>query len=1423
MEKRNISKIGLSLLIALAFLIPTGAMADGNGPDNEAGVIQREYQGSGGIGALYNDGPYPVEIINVEVGDATYEPYVDITAAGLYDINITKFRPFFGGDVIEFDGDLDANYSHVHYDDVTEVGTTMFIDIFMAGDCDFIYIYVISNRNIGSFDFLIDEWDGGSVLIDDTTVGVDHIGLGTPAVEIRIPRGMVDTGPCFEYGFVLWYVFWNPPMTRANEGCVDNPLVEAAIIADCECALEKAFVDIYKMDPLPCELIYETDFEDPADIYNNWEAYDLPSWDASSPGGAIDTWRWNDYNSHSPTRSMHNSFIEDSYYGNQQDSLNHVIDNSKHYETIEIEFWHYMDGEEVDRYSGSAYDALADYGVLEYWDGADWEIVPTWYVYDWCDPDEYGYYTEQMWWNTLDEDEESPTYDEIIWQHMKGELTGMETFDEIEIRFRWVSNACNQYEGWFIDDFMTCGVVVPEPDEFVAQMYSPIAFEMCDETMKYTFPRPYEFTEGTYLLKFWLLEEDDCHYAAEGSSQEARFEFEFEVRDFCELSITNEILDADNLFNVGDDLIVEATVTNDGTICCYDIPVTFEVKEKVVTTLFEDFVEGGWYDLSGQKGYDPYSDEAFESGVIEGIDFEASDRVGVWHVVEDFQFVSPNHAWYCAEDRHYPAGLSDHIKIDFDKVGISPGDYRDAVLFDFVGKLNYDIHTDDVLYMFSEIGNTWISWGWTGQLGTKVLYGDTTTGGWIDFSEDEILQEAYGYDFWARHEPFLAGYGDGTWDSLNGIGFMLDNWPRTGTVGDPLGAWSGVLIDDWKIYAIEEGATVYSQTIIIDELCPGETVVLSGCDGFVWQDMPTGLYIECKSVPLDDPIECKYINDDNEACDEFKVTDDVTCMEDCDVEHYDISEDDEENFWHICDAGYDSYLVWQDPETGLNPHSTDNVILLKSDDNSAHPDCEASMDWSADPMGVTISFDTLEDIEGWGGDEGYIEINPGICIHDEPCMSERNWYRFDGPWFWGSFGAFWWWFGFSEVPWDHYDLFLDPADFWSLNTGNNYLVDLPGGFTDDMALRFRATSDGNFASTGWYIDDINISGTNSGTIYETNPCDDMDRFILGYLLGGDWWHWDDGYGGWVCQDVTDGTIPNEIDDVLIWTADTDQAYYAELEFTYTCDLETGYDFAYLGFSDDGTNFVEPVAFSGVEGPDATFTMDITSFLNNPLFIRFRVETDEATKSTVFSVKDICITGFTDKVAPVTLGTLSGTMIHGWYSSAVTFTATATDDVSGVAATYYRIDGGSTMTYTGPVSISVNGPHQIEYWSIDNVGNEEVHKFTPEFMIDTGDAPSVSITAPTNGLYLFGNNILSMSQIIIIGGFTAEATASDDDSGVYKVEFQLDGTTFGEATSAPYSAYCGLKHTGDATLTAIAEDFTGQTAQDTLSLKYFKFL
>jgi hypothetical protein len=310
----------------------------------------------------------------------------------------------------------------------------------------------------------------------------------------------------------------------------------------------------------------------------------------------------------------------------------------------------------------------------------------------------------------------------------------------------------------------------------------------------------------------------------------------------------------------------------------------------------------------------------------------------------------------------------------------------------------------------------------------------------------------------------------------------------------------------------------------------------------------------------------------------------------------------------------------------------------------------------------------------------------------------------------------------------------------------------------------------------------------------------------------------------MCKEQIGNYLPNNLNNALVWDTGVPQAMNAELTFEHNYSLMPK-DYAYLEFSTDGgATWIAPTRFTGTSVGWEEITLDMTSFIGENVLIRWRVATNETEKSAYYMVRDMCIKAQVDLNPPTTVGTLSGTMIYGWYSSAVTFTATATDDVSGVAATYYKIDGGNTLTYTAPFTISTNGQHQIEYWSVDKVGNVETHKFTPSFKIDRGSPPTVSITGPEAGIYLFGNKILSFgSKPIIIGGFTVTATASDVNSGVYRLQFSLDGTLFGEDTSTPYSAYCGVKHTGAGTITVVAQDFTGNTAQDTLDITYFKFL
>ena len=69
---------------------------------------------------------------------------------------------------------------------------------------------------------------------------------------------------------------------------------------------------------------------------------------------------------------------------------------------------------------------------------------------------------------------------------------------------------------------------------------------------------------------------------------------------------------------------------------------------------------------------------------------------------------------------------------------------------------------------------------------------------------------------------------------------------------------------------------------------------------------------------------------------------------------------------------------------------------------------------------------------------------------------------------------------------------------------------------------------------------------------------------------------------------------------------------------------------------------------------------------------------------------------------------------------------ATDNVSGVQTTNYRIDGGAIQTYAGPFVLSTMGQHTVDYWSVDNLNNTEVtHSLVVK--IDTVN-PLVTATA-----------------------------------------------------------------------------------------------
>lgn len=110
----------------------------------------------------------------------------------------------------------------------------------------------------------------------------------------------------------------------------------------------------------------------------------------------------------------------------------------------------------------------------------------------------------------------------------------------------------------------------------------------------------------------------------------------------------------------------------------------------------------------------------------------------------------------------------------------------------------------------------------------------------------------------------------------------------------------------------------------------------------------------------------------------------------------------------------------------------------------------------------------------------------------------------------------------------------------------------------------------------------------------------------------------------------------------------------------------------------------------------------------------------------------------DATPPVTTASPSGTAgANGWYTGSVQAALLVIDAGSGVAATWYAVDGGTPQTYDGsPFTVTGDGTHTVTFYSIDNVGNQEPNE-TETLKIDTAPpvtTASLSGTAGTNGWY-----------------------------------------------------------------------------------------
>jgi hypothetical protein len=154
-----------------------------------------------------------------------------------------------------------------------------------------------------------------------------------------------------------------------------------------------------------------------------------------------------------------------------------------------------------------------------------------------------------------------------------------------------------------------------------------------------------------------------------------------------------------------------------------------------------------------------------------------------------------------------------------------------------------------------------------------------------------------------------------------------------------------------------------------------------------------------------------------------------------------------------------------------------------------------------------------------------------------------------------------------------------------------------------------------------------------------------------------------------------------------------------------------------------------------------------------------------------------------KVIDTTPPTTTDDAPINWVNHDVAVHLAATDSGSGVAATYFTLDGGTEQTGT-TVDVTEEGVHSLVYWSVDNAGNVE-SKHTVSVKIDKTPPMTTAALSPAQPDGLNGWYVHSVTVSLIV---------YDNLSGAAKTEYSLDGGGSWQAYTAPVTLSQDSKYT-----------------------------
>jgi hypothetical protein len=1240
--------------------------------------------------------------------------------------------------------------------DVPQFHKTTEVTVSMKSDCDTVWIEFVASTDINTIDVMT---QGGNNF-DETYGGV--AGIGTDTVVFTIPRTELRVGACNQLGFWLNY-----DVNGENTGSIARSTIVPIVVYDCGSAWIKKFYEIYEWrlvregDPITETEIYCTDFEDPCDFYDEWATLDMMD---STYNGAIDTWVWTDKRSNSPTHSFH-STSGDTYLPNQYDILRLAMDGAfidvSAYagEQIRLEFSHFMRGDSIvidgNRFIQDGGQVMVDFDV-----GTDWSSE-VFYDNDWTD--------------------ESFTIDVPV-----GATTMI-------LDFVFWSDPAFCYEGWYVDDVCLTGIIGGSNDVydwfFVTDGHSQEQ-EMTEECLEHTFDEIWHAEEGLYKICVWLQALDDCHRAVNGSgvqgfADSGPYCIEVEVADLLCLAEIDLDFSPSSPAWEGDDVTIISTVENVGTLDATDIQVQVTINRGSISTTFTDGVESGPYDPSVYDTDSGYGTPA--------------QTTGSWHITT-LDAYSGSHAWMWSN----PDEVSYQVDVGYDGY-LPPHGYANAPLGITFGIpfTENDAALQPLLRFKTKYAFA------PGDFAAFGIYDPNDPGG-----DTTFIRYGYNVGFISQTDPDYRGGIQTTWQTweydpvplLNAIagggyvdgddlmmGLGIYTQPTSpGTSGE---SFSGILIDDVEVVMIQAGEEIIYQDVQIlpmlnasDFWTPGEIKDVE----FTWENAGAGQYVVTQEILTED---CDP--SDNSLIAPYNVINyELTTEEDGEIEFIDHTCGDEGG-WIISDC-CDSSFWAGDPATTMYLNNMDEVLQIA-------PGGEKVLVGAG---GKNLVYETWYQLNV--SDYGLVEYSP----------DGLHWYTLAT-----ITGA------------------LPTMDGEMNPTINSVMLPM-----DTQEVRFRFVSNNTTTNRGWFISHVFIDGVID------DDCESFDNFLNLAHCFGNWWQSPDAYyntfgytmtdwaffypgtSGWMTPDDTYGCYdplrlaawpfygaygftnneiyPMNIDNSFNWKIDVDKVFYGWFNAIMGHDVPGGDDALY-SFSVDGVS--EALPDPGFLG---TYNAFPENFDGAEGIFQIRMTSDDVANVDWdgVNVNELTFYGMKDNTAPTTTIIMDGNFddVYDYYTSEVAVVLNAEDDITGVAATYYELDG-TQYTYDRPFIIEGDGEHTLCYWSVDNEGNVETKQCVAPFRIDeTG--PSVEITGPAPGIYLFGNKLLDSDKyVFLFGGFEVTATVDVDEAPLATVEFYFNDVLVGEDTTAPFKLKIAEKNSGGCTIKVVAIDVLGEDDEDTLEI------